>query len=70
MNGSSVPQATLWTAERIIAALRASWILLVLLAFLALVLGALAWRSVTIRMTEPKPGRPFAPVASRWRSQA
>ena len=46
VNGFSVPQATLWTAEWIIAALRASWILLVLLAFLALVLGALAWRSV------------------------
>jgi hypothetical protein len=46
VNGSPVPQATLWTAEWIIAALRASWILLVLLAFLALVLGALAWRSV------------------------
>ena len=42
----SVPQATLWTAEWIIAALRASWIILVLLAFLSLVLGSLAWRSV------------------------
>ena len=34
VNGSSVPQATLWTAEWIIAALRASWILLALLALL------------------------------------
>jgi hypothetical protein len=41
-----VPQATLWAAEWIIAALRASWIILVLLALLALVLGAFAWRSV------------------------
>lgn len=46
VNGRSVPQATLWTAEWIMAALRASWILLVLLAFLSLMLGALAWRSV------------------------
>jgi hypothetical protein len=46
VKGSLVPEATLWTAEWITAALRASWILLVLLAFLALVLGALAWRSV------------------------
>lgn len=55
VNGSSVPQATLWTAEWIIAALRASWILLVLLAFLALVLGALAWRSVTDPDDRAKP---------------
>jgi hypothetical protein len=41
-----VPQATLWAVEWIIMVLRASWIILVLLAFLAMVLGAFAWRSV------------------------
>lgn len=41
-----VPEATLRVAEGIIAALRISWIVLVFLAFVAAILGALAWRSV------------------------
>jgi hypothetical protein len=40
-----VPQATFWTAEWVIASLRASWMLLIAFAFLALVLGTLVcWR--------------------------
>jgi hypothetical protein len=40
-----VPQATFWTAEWVIASIRASWMLLIVFAFLALVLGTLAcWR--------------------------
>jgi hypothetical protein len=40
----SVEQAAFWTAEWIIAAIRLSWWLLFAFAFLALVLGSLAWR--------------------------
>jgi hypothetical protein len=40
-----VPQATFWTAEWAIAAIRAQWMLLIAFAFLALVLGTMAcWR--------------------------
>ena len=40
-----VPQATFWTAEWLIASLRASWMLLIIFAFLALLLGTVAcWR--------------------------
>ncbi len=38
-----VPQATFWTAEWVIAFMRASWMLLIIFAFLALVLGSLGW---------------------------
>lgn len=41
---ASVPQSTFWTAEWVIAAIRASWMLLFVCALLALVLGSLAWR--------------------------
>jgi len=37
-----VPQATFWTAEWMIASIRASWMLLIVFAFLALVLGTVA----------------------------
>jgi hypothetical protein len=40
----SVEQATFWAVEWIIVALRLSWWLLFVFAFLALVLGSLAWR--------------------------
>jgi hypothetical protein len=40
-----VSQATFWTAEWALASVRVSWLLLFLFAFLALVLGSLAWRS-------------------------
>ena len=43
--GHRVQQATFWTAEWIIAALRFSWILLLVFAFCALGLGSVAWRS-------------------------
>jgi len=46
MNAGSVPQATLWTVTWILAALRASWMLLFGFSFAALVLGSLAWRSI------------------------
>ncbi|HYM74898.1 MAG TPA: hypothetical protein VE377_02880 [Candidatus Dormibacteraeota bacterium] len=42
-----VPRGTLWTAIWIFAALRLSWILLFVLALLALGLGSLAWRSIS-----------------------
>jgi hypothetical protein len=42
---TSVSQATFWTAEWVLASVRASWLLLFAFAFLALVLGSLAWRS-------------------------
>jgi hypothetical protein len=42
----SVPQATLWTAEWILASLRLSWIVLFGFAFLAMMLGSVAWRSI------------------------
>jgi hypothetical protein len=44
--GFEVPQATLWTAVWIMAALRSSWIVLFVLAALASLLGSLAWRSI------------------------
>jgi hypothetical protein len=44
--GTSIEQATLWMVQVILAALRASWALLFLFAFVALVLGSLAWRSI------------------------
>ncbi len=37
-----VPQATFWTAQWLIASIRASWMLLIVFAFLALILGTLA----------------------------
>jgi hypothetical protein len=40
-----VPQATFWTVEWVVAAIRTSWLFLLLFAFLALALGSLAWRS-------------------------
>jgi hypothetical protein len=40
---SQVPQAIFWTAEWVIAFMRASWMLLIIFAFLALVLGSLGW---------------------------
>ena len=40
----SVEQASFWTAEWVIAGIRASWILLFVCAYAALVLGSLAWR--------------------------
>jgi len=49
----SVPKATLWTAEWILAALRLSWIFLFVFSLLALILGSLAWRSIPKR----EPGR-------------
>jgi len=39
-------QSSLWTAIWVLAALRVSWILLFVLALLALGLGSLAWRSI------------------------
>jgi hypothetical protein len=42
----SVPQATVWTAEWMVAALRLSWMFLFGFAFLALALGSRAWRSI------------------------
>jgi len=46
MKAISVPQATVWTAEWILAALRLSWIFLFGSSFAALVLGSIAWRSI------------------------
>ena len=43
---ASVQQATFWTAEWLIAALRFSWWLLFVFASAGLVLGGIAWRSV------------------------
>ena len=43
---SSVTQATLWTVEWLLAALRFSWFLLIVFAFLALLFGSFAWRSI------------------------
>ena len=53
MKAGSVAQATLWTAEWILAALRLSWILLFGFAFVAVALGSIAWRSIP----KDEPGR-------------
>jgi hypothetical protein len=45
-SGFRVAEATLWVAQWIIVALRISWVILIVLAFVALILGSLAWRSV------------------------
>jgi hypothetical protein len=42
---SPIEQATLWMVQIILAALRSSWALLFLFAFMTLALGSLAWRS-------------------------
>jgi len=42
----SVPQATVWTTEWMVAALRLSWMFLFGFVFLALILGSIAWRSI------------------------
>ena len=41
-----IEQVTLWMVQIILAALRGSWALLFLFAFVVLVLGSLAWRSI------------------------
>jgi hypothetical protein len=41
-------QATLWMMQIVLAALRASWALLILLAFVALILGSIAWRTLPV----------------------
>lgn len=41
-------QATLWMIQIVLAALRASWVLLILLALVALVLGSIAWRTLPV----------------------
>jgi hypothetical protein len=50
---SFVPQATVWTAEWMVATLRLSWMFLFGFVFLALVLGSVAWRSIP----KNQPGR-------------
>jgi hypothetical protein len=52
-SGNSVPQATIWTVEWIVAALRISWLLSFVFVFVALVLGSRAWRSIP----KNQPGR-------------
>jgi hypothetical protein len=49
IKASSVPEASLWTAQWLLAALRVSWMFLWGFAVAAMVLGSLAWRSI------PKP---------------
>ena len=44
LKSAEVPQATFWTVEWVVASIRASWMLLFILAFLSLALGSLAWR--------------------------
>lgn len=46
IKANSVPQATLWTAEWILAALRLSWMFLFGFSFVAVALGSIAWRSI------------------------
>ncbi len=46
-----VPQATVWTAEWILAALRLSWMVLFGFSFLAMILGSVAWRSIPKKET-------------------
>jgi hypothetical protein len=55
-----IEQVTLWMVQIILAALRGSWALLFLFAFVALVLGSLAWRSIPAG-----PGRARAKAAVR-----
>jgi hypothetical protein len=45
-NENPVTQATVWTVQWAVAALRLSWIVFFVFAFAALVLGSLAWRSI------------------------
>jgi hypothetical protein len=53
LSKGSVPQATVWTTEWTVAALRLSWMFLFGFAFVALVLGSVAWRSIP----KDQPGR-------------
>jgi hypothetical protein len=46
IKASSVPLASLWTAEWLLGALRVSWVFLWGFAVAAMVLGGLAWRSI------------------------
>lgn len=46
VSGFGVARATLWVSQWIILGLRVSWIVLILLAFIALILGSFAWRFV------------------------
>jgi hypothetical protein len=48
-----VAQATVWTVQWAVAAVRVSWIFFFIFAFAALVLGTLAWRSIP--RTSPGP---------------
>jgi len=55
-----IEQATLWMVQFVLAALRSSWAFLFLFAFVALVLGSVAWRSIPAG-----PGRARARAAVR-----
>lgn len=58
----SVQQATLWTMQIVLAALRISWLLLFLVTFAALFLGALAWRAIDRQTETDRCGRAKAAV--------
>ncbi len=58
---TSIEQATLWMMQIILAALRLSWFLLIVLAFATLLLGSMAWR----RKSLSEEGRARAKAAVR-----
>jgi MFS family permease len=55
-----IEQATLWMMQIVLAELRASWFLLIIFAFAALVFGGIAWRS--LRRCSPERARAKAAV--------
>ncbi|MGA7791411.1 MAG: hypothetical protein WCA19_00140 [Candidatus Acidiferrales bacterium] len=58
----SVEEATLWTMQYVLAALRISWLLLFVFAFAALVLGAFAWRGIPEKTQKDRRARARAAV--------
>jgi len=46
LRGAGITEATLWVVQWLILILRLSWIALIIFAFVALVLGSRAWRSL------------------------
>jgi len=62
----NVPEATFFTAEWILAALRLSWWFLFAFAFLALGLGSIAWRAIPVRDKGPRARARAAVRTSRF----